>query len=404
MTEIKQMILGIPDLYATLDDRDKSLNLISDAYREGRNIETHLEVLSPSEKGDELTAFDRLMQHAGIITRSDPVAGYWASPATMFFDRPANRVLYTEFFAKTWRKTVYGNNRATYLSNDDQVGSWARPYADAAQARWDYQLAPAIPLSELVGQTTPIQGQDYRSFYLTYAAEQLRQFRIGESAEIPVAKLTDSENTIQLQKFGRGLRASYEQIRRMRVDKLAMQIAYIAIQSEVDKVAAALNILVNGDGNSNAPTTHDLTTLDTDATAGTLTLKGWLSYKLKFVNPYVITTGLMQEAVALQLILLDVGSANVTLMGTNLGGMVQSLTPINSTSDGLRYGWTSEAPSLKIVGFDRRFALEQLVEIGGDISEMERFITNQTQLLTMTEVQGFAIMDANATLLLDINA
>ena len=54
--------------------------------------------------------------------------------------------------------------------------------------------------------------------------------------------------------------------------------------------------------------------------------------------------------------------------------------------------------------FDRRFAMEQLVEIGGAIDEMERFITNQTQVMTMTEVQGFAIMDGNATLILDVNA
>lgn len=394
--------LSVRDLLAAL--RNNPIQVMSDAYEHGVNLSAWLERLNPTEQSDPGDALGRLMREAGIIVRSDPEAGYWASPAEEFLRNRATRTLLSEFFARKWRQVAYAG-RATYLTTDGQPGSWQRPYADAAQARWDFRLAAAIPLSELVAMTTPISGQDYRSFYLTYDAEQLRKFRVGESADIPIAELADAERTIQLKKYGRGLAASYEQLRRMRVDKLALQIAYMAIQSEVDKVDAALDVLVNGDGNANTtPTTYNLTTLDSAASAGTLTTKGWVAFKLKFGNPYMVTTSLMQEAVALQLLLLDAGSANVPLMGLSLGGQVQSLTPINMTSDAVRYGWTSAAPSLKIVGFDRRFALEQVTEIGGQVDEMERFIENQTQVMTMTEVQGFAIMDANATNVLDVNA
>lgn len=396
-----EQILSTTDLVARL--REKPIEFVTEGYKQGLNLSRWLEHNSPSDKGD-LDAFERCLQEQGIVTRSDPAAGYWASKASDFFNGPVNRTLYTEFFARQWRKVAYGQ-RAVYLSSDGTPGSWQRPYADAQQARWDSQLAPAIPLSELVAITTPIEGQDYRAFYMTYSAEQLRKFRLGESAEIPIAKLNDAERTIQLKKFGRGLKATYEQMRRMRVDKLALQIAYMAVQAEVDKVAAALYVLVNGDGNSNTtPTNHNLTTLDTDATAGTLTLKGWLAFKMKFANPYILTTGLMTEAVALQLALLNVGSANVPLANFNAGGQVQALTPINQTSDSVRYGWTSEAPASTIVGFDRRFALEQVTEIGGEIAEMERFITNQTEVITMTEMDGYAVMDANATKTLTISA
>lgn len=400
--------LSTRDLIARLTDNP--VGFVGEGYKQGLNLSRWLEENSPSEPNDSLDAFERCLREAGIVTRSDPAAGVWASPAKVFFDGgPANRTLYTEFFARQWRKASFASSqqRGAYLSTDNPANSWDRPYADAAQARWDFQLAPAIPLSELVAITTPIEGQDYRSFYMVYDATQLRAFRVGETAEIPVAKLTDAEHTIRLKKYGRGLLASYEQLRRMRVDKLALQIGYMAVQSEMDKVAAALAILVAGDGNSTpttAATNYNLTTLDTDATAGTLTLKGWLSYKLKFTNPYVLTTALMTEATALQLALLNVGNANVPLANFNAGGMVQSLTPINTTSDGVRYGWTSDAPALTIVGFDRRFALERLTEIGGQIDEMERFITNQTQLMTMTEVEGYAILDGNATKTLTVSA
>lgn len=406
MPNIAQQSMSTGELHAAMSDRSKSLEFIADAYKKGSNLTTFLETQSPSENRLEFDAFDRVMQLEGIQTRSYPDRGYWASEAKQFFDTTIGRTLYTEFFARTWRKTAYGNrnNRATYLSTDGTPGSWQRPYDDAEPARWDTQIAPAIALSELIGTVTPVTGADYRSFYLTHDATKVRHFRIGESDEIPTYKLADSENTIQLQKFGLGLEASYEQIRRLRVDKLAMQIARVAVQNEVDKVAAALNIAVNGDGNSNSPTTHNLTTLDTDATAGTLTLKGWLAYKQKFVNPYFLTGALMQEAVSLQLSTLNVGNANVPLVGANLGGQIQSLTPMNTTSDGVRYGWTSDAPALQIVGFDKRFAMEELVEIGGQIAEMERFITRQVEFMSITEVNGFAKIDATATIILDVNA
>lgn len=360
-----------------------------------------LEFASPTDKGDA-NAFSRLMKEAGIVTRSDPQAGYWASPVSKFFDTPAGRALYVEFFARKWREVSFPQQRA-FLSDDGVAGSWQRPYADAMAARWDTKVAPAIPLSELIGMTTPISGQDYRSFYLTYNAANLRMFRIGESAEIPIAKIADSQRTIQLKKFGRGLQASYEQLRRARVDKLAYMIQLMAVQSEVDKVAAALTVLINGDGNSGtAPTTWDHNG-DFGGTLQTLSLNSWLWFKMKFVNPYVVTTALMNENLALQLAQLNTGSANVPTISANLGGLGTGLTPINQFADGVRFGWTSEAPSWQIVAFDKRFALERVTEIGGDISEMERFITNQTQIMTMTEVEGYAVMDANATKILDVN-
>lgn len=365
-----------------------------------------LEYASPSEANDPLDAYERMLEASGIRTVSDPVAGYYASPAMDFFERgPANRFLYTEFFARNWRNVTHASpqQRAILLSGDGTPGSWQRPYADASAARWNQQITPAIPLSELIAMTTPISGSDYRSFYLSYDAEQLRKYRVGESAEIPVGTITGSQRTITLKKYGRALSASYETLRRMRVDKLAFFIRLAAVQAEIDKVSAALDVLVNGDGNSGTtPVTWDING-DFSGTLGTLDLKSWLWFKMKFVQTYVMTTALMQEAVALQLAMLNTGSANVPLAGTNLGGLVPGITPINTTADNVRYGWTADAPSLKIVAFDRRFALEYVTEIGGDISETERFITNQTQVMTMTEVNGFATLDANAVKILDIN-
>jgi hypothetical protein len=45
-----------------------------------------------------------------------------------------------------------------------------------------------------------------------------------------------------------------------------------------------------------------------------------------------------------------------------------------------------------------------VTEIGGDISEIERFVMRQTQAITLTTVDGFRTLDPNAIKILNINA
>jgi hypothetical protein len=231
---------------------------------------------------------------------------------------------------------------------------------------------------------------------MTYDATAVRKYRVGEAADIPLGKLTEAEHTIRLHKYGRGIQLTYEAMRRSRVDRLAWWIQWAALQDEIDKVSAALTTLISGDGNGNAATNYALNTLDAAAVSGTLTLKGWLAFRMKWKSPYMMTHALMREAAALQMMLLNTGSANVPLAGANLGGQAVALTPINVTADAVRYGWTDDVAANVILGYDRRFGLELVTEIGSVITETERYITNQTNILVMSEVMGFSVLDGSA--------
>ena len=393
------------EIKARISKADGAVEMHKEAVSRGMTLTRYLETLDPSGENDRLDAYQRQLRECGIRTNSFPEQGIWASEASVFFDTTEGRALYPEFFAREWRKISYANRneRAILLSSDAIVGNWDRPYFDAAGPLWNNQFAPAIPLNEIVARTTPISGEDYRSLYMTYDEDELRLFRVGESAEIPLATLTSSPRSIRLKKYGRGLKATYEQMRRSRVDTLAWWIRWQAVQSEIDKLAAALAILVAGDGNSGTGATeYNLLTLDPTATAGELSVLGWTKFRMQFAPPYVMTTALAQIDETLQIITLNLGTANIPLQGYNLGGIGNSLTPINATADGIRYGWLDEAPNQKIVGFDRRAALEQVVEIGSEITETERFITNQTQVMVMTENNAFAVLDPAASKVLDL--
>lgn len=393
------------EIHSRLSRTDSAIELHREALNAGMPLSRYLEVVDPTEKGMDTDAFQRQLIEAGIVTRSNPEAGWWASEGSVFTDTVVGRSLFPEFFAREWRKVVYADTseRAILLSSDSILGNFDRPYNDVGGPRWNNQFQPAIPISELVAMTSPITGEDYRTMYMTYDAEQLRLFRIGESAEIPMANLVSSQKSIRLRKYGRGLRTTYEQMRRARVDKVAWWIRWMAVQSEVDKLEAALTILINGDGNSGTAATEiNQSTLDPTAIAGELSLDAWILWRLQWAPPYSLTTVLAQVNETMLMLKLNMGTANLPLEGANIGGIGNRLTPINSTADGLRYGWLSSAPNGKFVGFDRRAALEQVTEIGSEITETERYITNQTQVMTMTENNAFAVLDPASTKILDI--
>ncbi len=389
--------------------RQMGLNVYRAAYEKGMSLSAFLESEDPSgEYRDGTDAFQRLLQAADLRVESLPEYGVQASTYEEFNRTEQTRALIPEWLMRTWREVQTGrpySTRSLYSSVDGAAGSWERPYAEAAQARTDQQITPAIPLSQLVAITTPINAGEYRAYYLNNDATKTSMPRVSEGAEVPRIKLTGGEHTIDLFKYGRGLEASYELLRRQRVDRLALTVRLMAVQAEVDKVGSILNVMVNGDGNNTAGTVHDLTTLDSTATAGTLSLKGWLAFKMKFANPYQITGAIANEGIALQMMLLNTGSANTPLVAVQQPSGFGSFVAMNpGLRDAVALGWDSAAPSLKIVGFDRRFAIERVVDVGATITEIEQFITRQVQVLVITEAEGYAVIEKSAIQILDVNA
>lgn len=371
------------------------------AYGEGMSLSAWLEKEDPSEGyNDGLDAFGRLLKVASIRTRSLPEQGVWADTFEKFVETEQTRMLVPEWLSRQWRRATSGRDvltRAVYTAGDNIPGGSMAPWVDAAQGRAP-QIAPAIPLARLVAITTPVDGDSYRAFYLTDVTAQERMARVAETAELPRVKLTGGDHTIRLLKYGRALEASYEALRRQRLDRIALHVARLAVQNEADKVASAIDVLVNGDGNANtAATSYNLTTLDSGTVAGTPTWKAWLAFEMKFANPYQMNVALTQEDNALKLRLLTTGTANQSIPSSKF-------TVINPGGGQIGLGWTADAPANTVVGIDTRFALERVVEIGADIQEIERWATRQVQILTMSEVEGYAVFDANATKLIATNA
>jgi len=355
-----------------------------------------------------LDAFERLLMVKGIRVNGMPWKGLYSDRFEKFGEDAESVELCNEFVTRIWRSVIHrppSTQRVTFGSDDIPLNSALRPYYDAAGLRAQ-QIQAAIPLSEIIANTATIDSNAYRMAYLIEpTASQLRMVRVGESADIPETKIATRERSVYLHKYGRAIRITYEAIRRQPIDRVALLIARIALQAELDKTATALDTLVNGDGNSNAATVINLTTADPTTTANNMTLAAWIYYIMAFPNPYALTTILAQQAPATSLMTINVGTANTMLaqLRTTLG--IGGLRPINPELSGdIAVGTTTDAPASKLVGFDRRFAVEQLVEANADINETMRWIINQTEVLTITETVGFDILDDTATKILNLAA
>lgn len=395
-------------------------NVFTRAADEGLNVPTYLERQDPSQQYDDKSdAFTRICREAALVTHSNPAAGLYATPVADLITgrhrdiddeeigKERGRALLMIWTERRWREIKFNRSsstRALFTSEEDALGSAFRPYQDNMDLRVQ-ATQPGIPVNELIATNTGIQGTAYRTVYMD--SPDLTDFdyvRIPEGTEIPVAHLKLREMHTRIHKYGRGIDWTYEVARNTRMDKLRLFVQQLALAVEAGKVSTVVDTLINGDGNpGTAATAVAGATLD-PAAAGTLTLRTYLRMKRLFKSPYQLTTLLAPDEEITNLELLPIGTTEIPLI-TVQGAGIGQLVPIgvDTTNNNIRYGVLETGLSAdQYLLFDRNNAIERIYEIGATVSEADRFITSQVEVMTFTEVEGFAKMNGDTTFLVTL--
>jgi hypothetical protein len=405
------------DFIATMRDPSQAVGYWRRALDNQVSLSVQMQRDLACDENIPLDAFCQTLMACGIRTRSLQGEGIQASTWADFCATPATRALAIEFARRQFLAPMMGrridtrrveevrnfdDNRGLVKSNDFPINSAQNPYYTDPVPRWDAPLQAQIPVSELIALETGITANAYRAVYLVHDTNAQRLVRVGEGAEIPRTKIVSGQQALTIYKFGRALESTYEENRRMTIDHMGFLFGEMGIQIELDRLLAIIDVLLNGDGNSGPPPEYQQEVLDPAATTDDLpTLKSWLGFKMKFPNPYAMTTVLTTELLALQLMLLNTGSTNIPLLVAypDAFGGVEAIN--QQLRQGVRLGWSSDVTAHKIIGFDARRCIERVYEVGAEISETENFILNQTKVVTMTMVEGFAIRDKNAVKIYD---
>lgn len=361
--------------------------LYHDAASRGMTLSRYLEELDPSDRyaendpASKLDAFERQLMarniYAGTKRFKDPIiyadAGNTVGQRFFASDAPESWVLFPEFINRQVRAT---------------------------------QIVTAI-LDEIVAVNTGITGDVYKSFYFEDTISQRQMVRVGQGAQVPETTLTTQENVVNLFKYGRKLRGTYEFFRRVQVDLFARFLQRIAMQSMLDKTATAMDVLINGDGNSNAAINYRLQADLGGSTANGLDYKSWLLWNMNFF-PYQLTTVVGNQGPLVQVLTLQFPQINpMTLLGMFESGSVQTtkLELAQGIFSTVRLVYLpTYTMSNVLVGIDKNWALEQVFEIGANLTETDKIIDKQFNDIVFTEVVGYDKIIPAAVSTLTLNA
>ena len=333
------------------------------AHSQDMTLSMYLESQNPAPEGSKLDAFERLLKEAGILTRNIPDKNLFSSKVEAFYRTDENKILFPEYIART-----------------------------LVHAMVEYPV-----FKYLVAARTMIDSNVYKAGYLDLDEagnkEAVRMKRVTEASDLPLAKLKLGEIAINIYKYGRAIEASYEALRRMSLEVFNIHIQQIGVQAADNKIAEILDIIENGDGNKNKATVYKSKDLDASATAK-LTRTAWIKFLLKFY-PRSCNTVVSDEDGLLQIleVLYPAGSTAAKMDELLANGLnVAVKLPQNLvTNVTLLYSPHIEQIGSKVAlyGLNRESAIEEIVEVGSTISEVDKFIRNQTEIMTVSENSGF---------------
>ena len=334
-----------------------------------------LERMDPSPEGSALDAFERQLKRLGIKTKMvQKPNGDVVYPDTVeaFYRTEESAVLFPEYIARTVRQAIVEDTMLPYL----------------------------------IGQSTVIPGDTYRTFYVDDQPQKQKKKRVTEAAELPRVTIKGREQVVKLYKFGRAIEASYETIRRMQIDMLALHVRRIAIETAKDKVEEIIDVIKNGDGNDNAaPVYKQKADLWSGATENKVSPEGFLLFLMLF-EEFPCDTIIAAKDAFIELVMANIPNLStidlIKLLATGTSFGVNLTVPQLPNGD-VRLFWHKDVPSKQIYGINRNFAIEQITEAGSDISETDKFITRQTSVLTISENNGYSKIFTEATKILRID-
>ena len=229
-------------------------------------------------------------------------------------------------------------------------------------------------LPDILAATTNINGMDYRSI-VALNGNNTAAADVIEGASIPETVIKTQENLIRLNKRGRLVVSSYEAVRFEKLDVFTLALKQVGASIISSHIADAVDVLINGDGNNNAAATVSA------ATPGTLAYDDLVTLWGKF-DPYEMNTLLVSNADMQKILKLSEFKDPQT--GLNFQATGKLSTPL-----GAKLIRCSAVPAGKIIGLDRRFALE-MVKAGDITLDTDRLIDRQLERAAVTSIAGFA--------------
>ncbi len=327
---------------------------ISDATSSGRSVSEVIAKAYEGEIAERITKDSRLAKLDPIEMAMMDAGISKSSRIQDFYRTNGNEWLFPVFIDRTLHELLGNSDILNHLISSAPV---------------------SVPSNSIMGSYIDLTDENNK--------KGVRVKRVAEGTELPLASITLGSRAITLSKFGRAVQATYEALQYQSVDLFTRTIGYIANDAAHQQVEAAIDVLINGDGNDNAAT------VDTMASA-TLSVDDIINEAMVFYdNGMQLTTVVVGKElyITLQKMMFNNTAVNGILPGATFAfpqGVVNGLTVLYDPN-------IPDASGKKqMLCLDNRYALTKYVAAGSQIREIDRNIKNQTQIGTISEIAGFS--------------
>ena len=320
----------------------ENIKLEKGMYQEsGKSLTDVLESLDPSENYENtalkgLDAFSRQLKRFDI-----KVSGKGSDCVEKFFKTSDSAALFPEYVSRAVKQGMERNNI----------------------------------LPNIVSTVTTIEGMDYRSITSAPSEDDKTLKVVNEGAKIPSTVIKTSENLVKLHKRGRMLVTSYEALRFQRLDLFTVTLNQIGAYIARAQLKDAVDVILNGDGNSNP--CDNVSATATGAISYDDLLSLWANISPYELNTILAPTSAMQKIMSLS----EMKDAQAGLTFQGSGKMI---TPL-----GASLLHTPEITGNKIIGLDKNCALE-MVQAGDVITDYDKLIDRQLERASISCITGFA--------------
>ncbi|MBR2284246.1 MAG: hypothetical protein IJ874_07495 [Ruminococcus sp.] len=303
----------------------------------GKSFTAALEELDPSAaymgtELDGLDAFERQLKRFNI-----KINGSGCDRVEKFFSSTESAVLFPEFVTRCIRKGF-----------DDTV------------------------LSSVCAVKTLSSGSQYLGCTLTDTAEYSDT---TEADALPAAAIREGSTAVTLKKIGRLINASYESVRRQRLDVFGIMLRSVGVKLAAAVVKKAVTVLADADPDV---TTDSLTYADLAALYGSF-------------DCFDMTAVIASPAVASQI------AAMEQLIETKADSNGRITLPFGS-----ELIKTAAADDNTVIGIDNRFALEFITSTDL-VMETDKLIDRQLDQITVSITCGFRRITPDAVKILKIS-
>lgn len=391
MRPLKDIVRTTPEAIAAMlmvesnsDSADKGMRLVKEAASFGLNLRDYL-VLAVDTKGAEkwkgYNGYEAIKVALNLPHANDFEQGITLQAAANTFNTYAGtRAMFPEVIDDMLKFKTLQDNKVENIAS-------------------------------IVGQSRTVSQREMISTYYEddLADGSVDTFTIAELGKIPVRSVRTSQSSVNFGKRGSGIELSYEFTREASLDIITPFAARIARALEKSKVAAATSILINGDGVNAAAEVQNFSTFG--ATGGVISAANYKALA-KFLmsnanNGYVFDTFVVNFDMYVELMFMSqpvvgAGLSQVDFMQNKGAPAISTTLPFMNGM--VNVVLSSSVPAGKIVAMTKAECIEELVMAGGNISESERSITNQSITYVKTEETGYKLAVPKARVVLNVAA